>query len=282
VHRRYECMAAYVKSVILAGGRGKRLRTLGQILPKCLLPVFDKPLLIHQIEQCAQAGVSEVLVSTSALFEASVRFALSQYAPPPALTVTCVAEPEPLGPILGLLSVVPWLEGKAALVLLGDEYYEDSSPFRSLADRAAVPDLLLGVVHNSAPQRILCNVVMDEAGRILSLREKPAFDQLAGYTRWCGFTGFRAGILEDVPRAAVEHYAHLGDLLSFLIARGSLPEALDFREIHLNLNTADDALIASLVEARRQYRQGGHPLLKSIEDTIEPLLLAAGFSRTVF
>ena len=268
-------MAPYPKAVILAGGRGTRLRTLGQILPKCLLPVFDKPLLIHQIEQCAQAGVSEVLVSTSALFEAGVRSALSLYTPPPALTITCVAEPEPRGPIGGLLSLVPWLEGEAALVLLGDEYYEHSSPFRSLAHRAAVPDLLLGVVRDSAPHQILCNVVTDAAGRILSLREKPALDQLVGSTRWCGFIGLGAGVLENVPRDSVEHYAHLGDLLSFLLARGSLAEALEFREIHLNLNTADDVLMASLVEARRRYRQEGHPLLEPLEDTLETLLLAA-------
>ena len=262
-------MGPYPKVVILAGGEGKRLRALGQVLPKCLLPVFDKPLLIHQIEQCAQAGVREVLVSMSAVFETSVRSALSLYTPPQGMTITCLAEPEPLGPVVGLLSLVPWLEGEAALVLLGDEYYEHSSPFLSLAHRTAVPDLLLGVIPNSAPHRILCNVVTDAAGRVLSLREKPTLDQLVGCTRWCGFSGFRAGLLESVAQESVRQCVHLGDLLSFLLTRGSRGEALEFREVHLNLNTADDALMASLVEARRKYRKEGHPLLKAIDDAIE-------------
>jgi NDP-sugar pyrophosphorylase family protein len=262
-------MGPYPKVVILAGGKGKRLRALGQILPKCLLPVFDKPLLVHQIEQCARAGVRDVLVSISAVFEASVRSALSLYTPPRGMTISCTAESEPLGPVAGLLSLVPWLEGEAALVLLGDEYYEHSSPFLSLAHRTDVPDLLLGVIANSAPHRILCNVVTDAAGRVLSLREKPTFDQLVGSTRWCGFTGFGAGLLEQVAQEPVEQCVHLGDLLSLLLTRGSRTEALEFREIHLNLNTADDALMASLVEARRQYRREGHALLTAIEGAIE-------------
>jgi NDP-sugar pyrophosphorylase family protein len=266
-------MGPYPKAIILAGGSGIRLRTLGRLLPKCLLPVFDKPLLIHQIEQCAQAGVSEVLVSTSARFEPSLRSALSLYTPPPAMRLTCVAEPRALGPIMGLLSLVPWMAGEPTLVLLGDEYYEDSSPFLSLAQRAVVPDLLVGVVHNSAPHRILCNVVTDAAGRILCLREKPTLEQLVGATRWCGFTGLGAGLLENVPQEALAGCAYLGDLLSFLVGRGSRAEALEFREIHLNLNTADEALMASLVEARRRYRQEGHPRLAAIEDTIEALWL---------
>jgi NDP-sugar pyrophosphorylase family protein len=268
-------MGPYPKAVILAGGRGSRLRTLGQVLPKCLLPVFDKPLLMYQIEQCAQAGVGEVLVATSARFEGSVRSTLALYTPPPAMTISCVTEAEPLGPILGLLLLVPSLGSEAVLVLLGDEYYEDSSPFLSLAQRTAVPDLLVGVVHDSAPQRILCNVVTDAAGRVMCVREKPDREQLVGSTRWCGCAGFGAGLLGSVPRDLLERSTHLGDLLSWLLTRGARAEALDFREIHLNLNTAEDALLASLVEARRRHRQEGRPPLQALDDTIETLLLAA-------
>ena len=267
-------MGLYPKAIILAGGSGTRLHTLGRLLPKCLLPVFDKPLLIHQIEQCAQAGVGEVLVLTSARFEPSLRSALSQYTPPSGISLTCVAEPQALGPILGLLSLVPWIAGEPALVLLGDEYYEDSSPFLSLAQRVAVPDLLLGVVHDSAPHRILCNVVTDADGRVLSLREKLTVEQRVGATRWCGFTGLGAGLLDDVPQEALAGCAYLGDLFSFLVGRGSRAETLEFREIHLNLNTADEALLASLVEARRRHRQEGHPRLAAIEDAIEAFWLA--------
>lgn len=267
-------MAPYPKAVILAGGSGSRLGILGQILPKCLLPVFDKPLLVHQIEQCAVAGVAEILVSTSAQFEGSVRSALSLYTPPPGITVSCAVEPTPLGPILGFLSLLPWTGGQPTLVLLGDEYYEHSSPFLALARRAAVPDVLLGVVADSPARRILCSVVIDEAGRVVGVREKPAADQRVGGARWCGLAAFAPAVLAGLEADALRHRVHFGDLLSFLVARGACAEAFEIGEIHLNLNTADDALLASLVEARRRYRRLGHPLLPAIERALEGALQA--------
>ena len=62
------------------------------------------------------------MVSTSGRFESAVRSALSLYDASPAVTITCVAEPQPLGPVMGLLSLVPSLAGQAVLGLLGDEY----------------------------------------------------------------------------------------------------------------------------------------------------------------
>jgi MobA-like NTP transferase domain len=242
----------YPIAVILAGGRGTRLHVLGQVLPKCLLPVFDKPLLVHQIEQCAAAGVGEVVVATSTLFAPSVRAVLDLYTPPPGLRVRCVAESACRGPVAGLLSLAPDLAGAPALVLLGDEYYEDSGPFAALAGRRTVPDLLLGVVEDSPPERILCNVVMAPGGRVLGLREKPALAELVGAVRWCGLAGIGGGWLEGVADEAAGCCVHVGDLLAHLMACGARGEGLVFAEVHLNLNTAEDALAASLVEARRR------------------------------
>ena len=47
-----------VKAVILAGGKGTRLRTLSQGLPKALVPVNGKPLLEYQFELLARHGAS--------------------------------------------------------------------------------------------------------------------------------------------------------------------------------------------------------------------------------
>lgn len=264
-------MGAFRWAVILAGGRGTRLGALGQFMPKCLVNVFNTTILMRQIEQCAAAGVREVLVATSSMFESSVRSALALYTPPPGVAVRCAVEPAARGPILGLLSVAPALAGEAVLVLLGDEYFEHSAPFTALAAQAPAADLVVGVVHGSPPHRIHCNVVLDGAGRIRSIREKPAAHQLVGSTRWCGCVGFSAGLLDQVPRHLVEQRTHLGDLLSFMVTCGASAVPLEFDELHVNLNTTEDVLLASLAEARRQYRQHCQPLLSSIENAIATL-----------
>lgn len=51
--------------MILAGGLATRLRPLTLVTNKHLLPVYNKPMIYYPIEAMKNAGVSEVLISTS-------------------------------------------------------------------------------------------------------------------------------------------------------------------------------------------------------------------------
>jgi NDP-sugar pyrophosphorylase family protein len=48
-------------ALILAGGKGERLRPLTDSVPKPMVPVCDKPILLHQIEWLKQVGVTDVV-----------------------------------------------------------------------------------------------------------------------------------------------------------------------------------------------------------------------------
>src|SRR5215813_5527409 len=52
-----------MKAFILAAGSGTRLRPLTDSVPKCLLPIQGAPLLKIWLENCAAAGISDVLVN---------------------------------------------------------------------------------------------------------------------------------------------------------------------------------------------------------------------------
>ncbi len=51
-----------VKAIILSAGQGRRLLPLTENLPKCLLPVADKPVLAWQIDALSAAGVDEIII----------------------------------------------------------------------------------------------------------------------------------------------------------------------------------------------------------------------------
>lgn len=51
-----------MKAVILAAGEGKRLRPLTTDKPKCLVPLFGKPLLVQLIETLRGAGITDITV----------------------------------------------------------------------------------------------------------------------------------------------------------------------------------------------------------------------------
>lgn len=240
-------MTSTAKALILAGGRGTRLRSLGEALPKCLLPIFDRPLLLRQIEQCARAGVEEVLVSIAAKFEPMVSAVLERLDLP--VSVTCVPEAVPLGPVGGLLAALEPLGDCRVLMILGDEYFQDLYALKDVAQAplSSPEDLVLGIVTGSQPNQIFCNAVLDEqGGHVARLVEKPAPEEIVGDARWCGVAAFPAGSLRG---AEVRGDAHVGEALNDLITRGHAALPVRIRQVHLNLNTPDDALVASLIES---------------------------------
>ena len=48
-------------ALILAGGKGERLRPLTDSVPKPMVPVCDKPILLHQVEWLRLIGVTDVV-----------------------------------------------------------------------------------------------------------------------------------------------------------------------------------------------------------------------------
>jgi MurNAc alpha-1-phosphate uridylyltransferase len=58
-----------MKAMILAAGRGERMRPLTDRLPKPLLPVAGKPLIVHHIERLAAAGIRQLVINHAHLGE---------------------------------------------------------------------------------------------------------------------------------------------------------------------------------------------------------------------
>ena len=56
-----------MRAMILAAGRGERMRPLSDSVPKPLLEVAGKPLIVHHLERLAAAGCREVVVNLAHL-----------------------------------------------------------------------------------------------------------------------------------------------------------------------------------------------------------------------
>ena len=63
-----------LSAVIMAGGYGKRLLPLTEQLPKPMLPVGDKPLLEHTIQQLRRSGIRDISLTTHYLPESIVQY----------------------------------------------------------------------------------------------------------------------------------------------------------------------------------------------------------------
>ena len=56
-----------MKAMILAAGKGTRVRPLTHQLPKPMIPVLGKPVMEYLVEQLARYGFREIMVNISHL-----------------------------------------------------------------------------------------------------------------------------------------------------------------------------------------------------------------------
>jgi mannose-1-phosphate guanylyltransferase len=84
-----------VQAIVLVGGEGTRLRPLTSDVPKPAVTLVDRPFLAYAIEWLAAHGVSEVVLACGFLPDV-LREVLGEEERA-GVTITYVAEPEPLG-----------------------------------------------------------------------------------------------------------------------------------------------------------------------------------------
>lgn len=127
-----------MKVMILAAGRGERMRPLSDRVPKPLLPVAGKALVVHLIEQLARAGLHDLVVNYAHL-GAQIAEHLGDGR---QLGVRIVYSPEPEGGLDtggGILQALPLLDTDPFVVVNGDIWTD--YPF------ARLPRTLAGLAH---------------------------------------------------------------------------------------------------------------------------------------
>lgn len=56
-----------MKAIVLAAGRGERMRPITDNMPKPLVPVAGKPLIVYHLESLARAGIRDIVINLSYL-----------------------------------------------------------------------------------------------------------------------------------------------------------------------------------------------------------------------
>jgi len=109
---------ARATAMILAAGRGERLRPLTDSVPKPLLEVAGKPLVVHQIEALARAGHRDIAINAAWLAQKLVDALGDGHAY--GVRLHWSIEPEPLETAGGIATARPLLADGPVLIVSGD------------------------------------------------------------------------------------------------------------------------------------------------------------------
>lgn len=107
-----------MKAIILAGGKGTRLKPYTTNFPKPLMPVGDKPILEIVVHQLKDAGIDEIVITTGHMEELIRAFFKNgeKY----GIKITYSKEDEPLGTAAPLNLIRDRLTKGTFLVMNGD------------------------------------------------------------------------------------------------------------------------------------------------------------------
>lgn len=158
-----------MKALVLAGGKGTRLRPITFSMAKQLVPVANKPVLFYGLEAIAQAGIREVGIivgETAREIQEAVGDG-SRW----GLEVTYIPQPEPLGLAHAVMVAEPYLGTTPFVMYLGDNLVTSGiAPLvQTFEERKPNALILLAEVPN--PQEF--GVAQLEGERVVRLIEKP-------------------------------------------------------------------------------------------------------------
>ena len=161
--------------MIVAGGRGTRLRPLTWTRPKPLVPFCGEPFLIGVVRRLAGAGITRVHLVVGADTEPFE--VLRPSATDLGVEMVMVPEPEPLDTAGGVRSAVDGVDG-AFLVLNGDVLTDVDlgAVLRRHREAGADATLVLTEVEDTSSY----GVCVREGTRIVDFVEKPAPGTLSG------------------------------------------------------------------------------------------------------
>jgi glucose-1-phosphate thymidylyltransferase len=225
-----------MKALVLAGGRGTRLRPITHTYAKQLVPVANKPVLYYGLEAIKAAGIREVGIIVSDPREmlypdrrtgeqltvmvnsqAEIRAAVGDGSAF-GLRVTYIEQSAPLGLAHAVKIAQPFIGGEPFVMYLGDNLIKDGISHFVREFQAEEPDAQILLAHVKTPWEF--GVAELDGDRVVKLEEKPK--QPKSDLALVGVYLFDESVFEAVHaiRPSGRGELEITDAIQYLIDRG--------------------------------------------------------------
>ena len=160
------------KGIILAGGKGTRLYPLTKSTSKCILPVYDKPMIYYSLATLMLSGIRDILVIStpddiknySNLIGDGKNFGIN---------VSYEVQPSPDGIAQALIIAEDFLTNRPSALMLADNIFYGDGLESKLVESSMRDSSTVFSYEVHDPERFgICEI--DSKNRVISIEEKPA------------------------------------------------------------------------------------------------------------
>lgn len=185
-----------MRVMIMAAGKGTRLRPLTDLVPKPMAPIVNRPALHHILRLLGRHGFGEVVINLHHMPDV-----ITGYFGDGArmdMDITYSFEPELLGTAGGVKNNADYLGGDTFLVMSGDALTDIDLTGLVAAHRSGGSIATLAVKEVADPS-LYGVVVADDDDRVVGFQEKPTRDEARSRLCNCGIYVFEPEILKHIP-----------------------------------------------------------------------------------
>ena len=238
------------EAVILAATEGMRMRPLSQFIPKVLLPVFGKPIILHHLDSLERIGVKHCIITLEPRLGPLVETAVcSCFKGEMEVQFYYQEKRGGLGYAILCCEKLIDLKSNGFIFVFGDEYNTDQSFYNFLSQNSTDLDGLIGIRRAQLQSEITGTATMDlnfVTKKVSSYFEKPSQQQIINKYCTSGRYFFQADLLkhlhdlEHSPETFIKGEHSIGRAISQYIQEGARISFVEDMERHVHFTTIED------------------------------------------
>jgi mannose-1-phosphate guanylyltransferase/mannose-1-phosphate guanylyltransferase/phosphomannomutase len=192
-----------MKVMIMAAGKGTRLRPITDLVPKPMAPIVNRPALFHIIRLLRRHGLTEITMNLHHLPEIVTDYFAD--GGQMGVSISYSFEPELLGTAGGVKNNQAFL-GTGTFVVMSGDALTDVDLTGLIAAHKRNGSIGTLAVKEVANPSLYGVIVADDDGRVVGFQEKPAIEEARSRLCNCGIYVFEPEIFDHIPAGQFDDF----------------------------------------------------------------------------